>query len=198
MMQINPDRIKSEALMPIKSLQGTLLLDGGKLQGSFFHRTVVLICRHDTDGAFGLILNRSLNAKAGDAVVANLPEWIKDQPLFIGGPVQPQAFSYLHSDSFIPDGSVMLNLNIGHSLDELMEISEPPSATRQIKLFAGYAGWTAGQLEREMARHDWLTHPASMELIFSEHPEELWKNIVRQKGFNGLLAAASPDDPSWN
>jgi putative transcriptional regulator len=184
--------------MSMKSLQGALLLDGGKLQGSFFHRTVVLICRHDAEGAFGLILNRALGAKAGDAVVAHLPNWIKEQPLFIGGPVQPQVFSYLHSDLFIPDGDVMQNLNLGHSLDELVEISETPSATRKLKLFAGYAGWGAGQLEREMARQDWLVHPASPELIFSESPEELWKSILRQKGFKGMLAAEGPEDISWN
>lgn len=72
----------------VKSLKGQLILDGGKLQGSFFHRTVVLICQHDEEGAFGLILNRETENKVGQAVVANLPESIKDQLLFIGGPVQ--------------------------------------------------------------------------------------------------------------
>jgi len=54
------------------------------------------------------------------------------------------------------------------------------------------------QLEREMARQDWLVHPASPELIFSESPEELWKSILRQKGFKGMLAAEGPEDISWN
>src|SRR5581483_7854564 len=95
-----------------KSLRGQFLLDGGKLTGSFFHRTVVLICQHDAEGAFGLILNRPANAKMGEALVANLPDVLKQQPLFIGGPVQPTAFSFLHSDVFIPNANVMLNLNL--------------------------------------------------------------------------------------
>ncbi len=72
-----------------KSLKGQLLLDGGKLHGSFFHRSVVLICQHDSEGAFGLILNRASDSKVGQALVANLSETVKEQALFVGGPEQP-------------------------------------------------------------------------------------------------------------
>lgn len=184
--------------MSFKSFKGSLLLDGGNLVGSFFHRTVVLICSHDAEGAFGLILNRPTDTKAGEAVVANIPDWIKGQNLFIGGPVQPQVLSYLHSDSFVPDANVMANVALGHSLDELLELSEAYSPTRKLKLFAGYAGWDAGQLEREMARKDWLVHPASMELIFSDDPKDLWKCIIQDKDPMTRLLADAPEDLSWN
>ena len=75
-------------------LQGHLLLDGGKLNGSFFHRSVVLICQHDSEGAFGLVLNRSTGSKVGEALVANLPTTIKEQVLYSGGPVQPTALAF--------------------------------------------------------------------------------------------------------
>ena len=144
-----------------KSLQGHLLLDGGKLQGSFFQKTVVLICQHDTEGAFGLILNRATTSKVGQALVANLPEAIKQQPLFLGGPVQPQTLSFLHSDQFLPDANVMHDLNLGHSLDALMDLGESFSGTRKLKLFAGYAGWAAGQLdERDGAQR--LARPSRL------------------------------------
>lgn len=181
-----------------KSLQGQLLLDGGKLHGSFFHRSVVLICQHDTEGAFGLILNRSTESKVGQALVANLSETIKGQPLFVGGPVQPGTLSFLHSDVFIPQPNVMLNLNVGHSLDALMDLSDSFSSTQKLKLFAGYAGWTAGQLDQEMARKDWLVHPASLDLVFYPEPGKLWKEILRQKDDKSRLLAESPDDLSWN
>jgi putative transcriptional regulator len=181
-----------------KSLQGQLILDGGKLHGSFFHRTVVLICQHDTEGAFGLILNRATPRTVGDALVANLPTVVKKQPLFLGGPVQPQTLSFLHSDEVLRDANVMLNLNVGHSLDVLMDLSDTHSDTQKLKLFAGYAGWTAGQLDNEMARQDWLVHPASLELIFSPQPDQLWRGILRQKGIKNRLLADSPDDLSWN
>jgi putative transcriptional regulator len=181
-----------------KSLQGQLLLDGGKLHGSFFHRSVVLICQHDEEGAFGLILNRSSNSKVGEALVANLSDTVKDQPLFVGGPVQPGTLSFLHSDAFVPEPNVMLNLNMGHSLDTLMDLSESTSSTQKLKLFAGYSGWTAGQLDQEMARKDWLVHPASLDLVFHPDPGQLWKTILRQKDDKSRMLAESPDDLSWN
>jgi putative transcriptional regulator len=181
-----------------KSLQGQLILDGGKLHGSFFHRSVVLVCQHDAEGAFGLMLNRATSKTVGDALVANLPPKVKDQPLFLGGPVQPQTLSFLHSDAILQEANVMLNLNVGHSLDVLMDLSESYSSSQKLKLFAGYAGWSAGQLDHEMARQDWLIHPASIELIFSSEPDQLWRVILRQKGLKNRLLADSPDDLSWN
>ena len=181
-----------------KSLKGQLLLDGGQLRESFFHRSVVLVCQHDAEGAFGLVLNRSSGNKVGDALVADLPEHLKEQPLHLGGPVQPGALSFLHSDEFIPDASVMPNLDLGHSLDMLIDIGESFSTTKKIKMFAGYAGWSPGQLEEEMKRKAWLTHPASLELVFKARPEQLWPMILRQKGGKYRLLAETPEDPSMN
>jgi putative transcriptional regulator len=181
-----------------KSLQGQLLLDGGKLAGSFFHRSVVLICQHDAEGAFGLVLNRPSGSKLGDAVVADLPDTLKQQALFVGGPVQSTAFSFLHSDIFLAKASVMPNLNIDHSLDSLVELGESFSPTQKIKVFAGYAGWSAGQLDDEMRRKAWLTHPASLDLVFSLQPEKLWAALLRQKGDEYRLLAESPEDLARN
>src|SRR2546422_8115361 len=147
-------------------LKGQLLLDSGQLHGSFFQRTVVLICQHDAEGAFGLVLNRSTGSNVGEMIVADLPDPLKGSPLFLGGPVQPSALSFLHSDAFIPDANVLPNLSLGHSLDALQEIGESFSPTRKMKLFAGYAGWSPGQLEAEMKRKSWLTHTTSLELVF--------------------------------
>ena len=181
-----------------KSLKGQLLLDNGKLGGSFFHRTVLLICEHDAQGAFGLVLNRHTGTRVGEALVADLPEVLKDQPLFLGGPVQPQALSYLHSDDFLPESNVMANLNLGHSLDELQELGGSFSLTQKLKVFAGYAGWSPGQLDDEMRRDTWLTHPASLELIFSPQTDRLWQHILLQMGWKYRLLAESPEDPSVN
>jgi len=179
-------------------LRGQLLLDSGQLQGSFFQRTVVLICQHDGDGAFGLVLNRASGSNVGEMIVADLPDTLKGSPLFLGGPVQPSALSFLHSDSFIPDANVIPNLTLGHSLDSLMELGESFSPTRKIKMFAGYAGWSPGQLEDEMKRKAWLTHPASLELVFETDPKDLWQNILRQKGWKYKLLSQMPEDLSMN
>lgn len=181
-----------------KSLKGQLLLDGGKLNGSFFHRTVVLICEHNSEGALGLILNRSSGNKVGEMIVADLSETLKEQPLFLGGPVQPAALSFLYSDTFIPDANVLPNLSVSHSLEELVDLGESFSSTQEVKVFAGYAGWTSGQLEEEMKRGAWLSHPASLDLVFKIEPGQLWKIILDKKGWAFRLTAQSPEDLSWN
>jgi len=182
-----------------KILKGKLLLDGGDLTGSFFHRTVVLICDHSAEGAFGLVLNRSSGSKVGELIVADLPVMLKDSPLFLGGPVQPTALSFLHADNFIPDANVFPNLSLGHSLDDLVEVGESFSASKKVKMFAGYAGWSPGQLENEMKRKSWLTFPASLELVFETPPDQLWQKILRSKGgWKNKLLSQMPDDLSLN
>lgn len=181
-----------------KYLKGQLLLDSGQLRGSFFQRTVVIICQHDAEGAFGLVLNRTTGNKVGEMIVADLPDALKGCPLYLGGPVQPSALSFLHSDAFVPDANVIPNLSLGHSLDALVDIGDSFSPTRKIKMFAGYAGWSPGQLEDEMKRKAWLTHPASLELVFDTPPDQLWQTILRQKGWKYRLLAQTPEDPSLN
>ena len=182
-----------------KFLQGQLLLDSGQLGGSFFQRTVVLICQHNAEGAFGLVLNRSLGRTVGEMIVADLPESLKGSPLYLGGPVQPGALSFLHTDSFIPEADVMPNLALGHSLDDLIEIGEAFSPTKKVRLFAGYAGWSPGQLEGEMKRKSWLTFPASVQLVFETPPDELWQRVLQTKGgWKNKLLSQMPEDLSLN
>ncbi len=180
-------------------LKGKLLLDGGNLRGSFFHRTVVLICEHNVEGAFGLVLNRSAGNKVGEVLVADLPDLLRESPLFLGGPVQPTALSFLHSDAFLPEANVFPNLNLGHSLDDLVDIGESLSPQKKVKLFAGYAGWSPGQLEDEIKRKSWLTFPASLDLVFETPPEQLWQKIIKSRaGWKYKLLAQMPEDLSQN
>lgn len=181
-----------------KFFQGQLLLDSGDLAGSFFQHTVILVCQHDANGAFGLVLNRPTKSKVSERLVAELPETLADSPLFLGGPVQPTALSFLHADHFLPDANVLPNLSVNHSLEELVDLGESFSTSQQIKIFAGYAGWSAGQLEAEMKRKAWLTHPASPELIFAADPTGLWQRILHEKGKAYRLLSQMPDDLSQN
>lgn len=181
-----------------KSLKGQLLLDSGQLQGSFFNRAVVLICQHDPDGAFGLVVNRLTETTLGEAMVAQLPEVLRRESLWVGGPVQTNALSVLLSDSYLPEANVMPGLHLEHSLDCLMEFGEGLSPTRKIKLFAGYSGWSPGQLDDEMRRKAWLTHPASLDLVFCAKPQDLWRDILRLKGWEYRLLADSPEDLASN
>jgi putative transcriptional regulator len=134
----------------------------------------------------------------GEVLAANFAEQFKSQGLFLGGPVQPQALSFLHSDDFLPDANVMPNLSLDHSLDNLVELSDSFSATQKVRVFAGYAGWSPGQLDDEMKRDTWLTHPASLDLVFHERPAELWSRILQQKGWKYRLISQQPEDLSQN
>jgi len=195
-------KIKAKAMSDApktKFMKGHLLLDSGQLSGSFFQRTVVLICQHDAEGAFGLVLNRATGNKVGDVIVADLPDILKESQLYLGGPVQPAALSFLHSDNFLPEASVLPNLNLGHSLDDLVEIGESFSIGKKVKMFAGYAGWSPGQLEDEMKRKSWLTYPASLELVFETPSDQLWRKILKAKGgWKNKLLSQMPENLSWN
>jgi putative transcriptional regulator len=185
--------------VPQKFLKGKLLLDSGDLGGSFFQHTVILICEHNAEGAFGLVLNRSLGKKVGEMIVADLPDALKESPLFLGGPVQPAALSFLHTDNFLPEGEVLPNLALGHSLDELVDVGESFSPAKKVRLFAGYSGWSPGQLEEELKRKAWLTFPASLELVFETPPDQLWQKILKSKGgWKNKLLSQMPDDLSLN
>ena len=183
---------------PFKSLRGQLLIDSGNLAGSFFSRTVVLLCQHNQEGAFGLTLNRSTEKTVGEMIVEDLPERIFEQDLSIGGPVQAQAMSFLHSDDFLPDANVIPNLNLEHSLDDLLELGGSFSVTQQVRIFAGYAGWGEGQLEDEMKRKAWVTHPASVDHVFAIPPGQLWRAVMIEMGGVHKLMADAPEDISWN
>ena len=176
-----------------------MLLDSGQLGGSFFQRTVILVCKHDAAGAFGLVLNRTVGKTVGEMIIADLPEAVKSAPLYLGGPVQPGALSYLHTDAFIPDAEILPNLAIGHSLDELLDLGESYSPAKKLRLFAGYAGWSPGQLENELRQKAWLTAPASLDLVFETPPEVLWRKILQGKrGWRNKLLSQLPENLSWN
>ncbi len=182
-----------------KSLKGQLLLDGGKLGAGCFQRTVVLVCEHTRDGAFGLVLNRPSENRLGEVFSGELPERLRDATLFGGGPVQPEAMTYLHADRFLGEPCVIENLQLGHDLDRLIELAEGAPPTSLLRVFAGYAGWSPGQLDDEIRRQSWLIHPASVELVFHQPAAALWQHVLRCRGdWQGRVLADSPEDFSWN
>jgi putative transcriptional regulator len=167
--------------------------------GSTFHRSVVLVCQHDPNGAFGLILNQPTDRKLGEVIDTDLPVSLQRLLIHTGGPVQPSALSYLHADRELSDGNVMENLSLGHDLEDLMALGRADSPTGRIRVFAGYAGWAPGQLDDELRRESWLVHPASLDLVFQIPPGELWRQVLRSKGdWQSRLLADSPEDLSWN
>jgi len=185
---------------PVPSLAGSLLLDGGSLRGGYFHRTVVLVCTHDVDGALGLVLNRPTATALESAFEESLPSSLRQRKLFGGGPVQPAALSFLYPG--IPTGSSKApfpGLVLGHDLADLVQLGKRPESGLPLRVCAGYAGWSPGQLDDEMRRNAWLTHPATLDLVFDVDPSVLWQHILRlRSGWRDRLLAMSPEDLSVN
>lgn len=180
-------------------MKGHLLLDGGALTGSFFHRAVVLICDHSAQGAFGLVLNRPSENRLEDVLPHELPDKISTEVLYAGGPVQPAALSYLHCPKFLADSTDITSLLVGHDLDQLRQLGEALPERERLRVFAGYAGWAPGQLENEMAKDAWLVEPATLGLIFHQPADELWRRLLlRREDWRDRILAEAPDDLSWN
>lgn len=181
-----------------QSLKGQFLLDGGELRGSFFHRTVVLMCAHDPQGALGLVLNRSMDRTLEGMITEELPPGMREEPLFLGGPVQPSALSFLYSGEFLSDALVIDDVALGHSFETLIECGESMAPKRRLRVFAGYAGWGPGQLEEELRRKAWLMHAATADLVFDSNPEQLWRTILKRMGWPFQALADAPEDLSFN
>jgi putative transcriptional regulator len=180
-----------------RSLAGQLLLASTSLEDPNFLRTVVLVGMHSEDGALGLVLNRPSTSTVA-AAVPQLEEMVEeDEPVFVGGPVQPNAIVML-AEFTDPEPAGMLVLGrIGlpgpdTSLDELA------AATARRRVYAGYAGWGAQQLDAEFDRGDWIAQDPLPDDVFCEEPESLWSSVLTRKGGRYALLARMPLDPSLN
>ncbi len=179
----------------VDSLSGQLLIAGPDLWDPNFRRTVVLIARHDDDGAVGVVLNRTAEATVGDAAPA-LAELVgPDDPLFLGGPVQPQAAVVLAEFEHPENVDVVAFGSIGFLVDE------DPGGVGGIlraRVFAGHAGWGAGQLEAEMEEDSWIAEPALPGDVFTPDPDRLWSHVLRRKGGQYRMLSTMPFDPAMN
>lgn len=181
-----------------ESLQGRLILDSGRLIGSYFDRSVILICRHDASGCFGLVLNRPTGRTLGTAVKESLGESISKIPLHQGGPVQSETVNFLQINETGSHAEVLPGVSLSVVPTVLEGETWKKGMERKVRAYVGYAGWTGGQLENEMEEQCWITHKATTELVFHKNPKELWKQILTEKGGLFALMARSPDDPSLN
>jgi len=183
-------------MVSMETLAGQLLVASPGLLDPNFHRTVVLVTEHNDEGSAGLVLNRPSPAAVAE-IVPQLEQLVEDgEQLWLGGPVQPNAVLVLGEFLDPDDAAVPLFGALGFpALDDPDEVV--PVTTRR-RVFAGYAGWGAGQLEDELAREDWIVEPAEADDAFTELPEALWADVLRRKGGIYELVARMPEDPSVN
>jgi putative transcriptional regulator len=183
--------------MAHESLAGQLLLASPSLHDPNFERTVVLVGVHSDEGAMGVVLNRPSEVTVADAV-PNLDEAVEEtEPMYIGGPVQSDSIVFL-AEFVDPSPAGLLVLGrIGFPAPDA-GIEELIEATARRRVFAGHAGWGAGQLDAEVADGDWITHLAQPEDVFTEAPAGLWGAVLTRMGGSYALIARMPLDPNVN
>jgi putative transcriptional regulator len=180
----------------VESLGGSLVVAGPSLWDPNFRRAVVLVGHHGDGGAVGVVLNRATEVDVSDAAPPLADLVGVGERVFVGGPVQPQS-AVVVADFEHPElAEVIAFGSIGFLPDGVD--AERIGPLRRARVFAGYAGWGPGQLEREIEEGSWIVEPARAEDVFTEVPEELWSEVVRRKGPNFRLMATMPLDPSLN
>lgn len=176
----------------------------GVLEDPNFRRTVVLLLEHGSDeGALGVVLNRPLDTPVGDA----FPDWhdsVTAPPvLFRGGPVAPSTIIALGQPrpGQHPDGWEMVLDGDGFriaTVDLRRDAALLADVIDQVRVFAGYSGWAAGQLEHEIAQGAWWVADADRADAFADDPSNLWRRVVRRQRGDVARFAHFPDDPSLN
>lgn len=188
-----------------RSLAGKLLVASPILDDPNFARSVVLICTHDHDGAFGLVLNRPLRA----AVDEYLPGWsgplASPGVIFSGGPVDvTSAFGLGRGVIAASDAWLSPPIGAAGEVQTGMVDLDRIDALRgegvdAFRLFSGYAGWTGGQLEAELLTDAWFVVDALVDDAFTSEPDALWHAVLRRQPRGDLaMFGYYPDDPSVN
>ena len=183
----------------MESLVGHLLIAIPELPDSNFFRSVVLMLQHSEDGASGVVLNRPSNvtvAKVWDEISAEVCN--SDQTVNVGGPVEGPLIA-LHPSLALGEVQILPGLFMSLSRENLNQLVM--QETHEFKIYSGYAGWGAQQLEFEIERGGWLTMNAEYEHVF-ESPDVLWKKVCAHVGHDIMLphfgTKSLPNDPSIN
>ena len=163
-----------------------ILIAAPTLRDPRFDHTVILMVRHNTEGAFGIVINRPVGETPLKSVLAAIGE--KDDSvtgslrIFYGGPVQPEVGFVLHSTDYQRDGTVKIDVSLAmtSSREILRDIASGHGPQKTLVAF-GYAGWGAGQLEGELALHGWYTAPGDSKLVFDTDREKVWDDAMARR-----------------
>ncbi|HLH84257.1 MAG TPA: YqgE/AlgH family protein [Trebonia sp.] len=184
---------------------GRLLVATPLLGDPNFRRAVVLIVEHEpAEGTLGIVLNRPTEIPVGQV----LEQWTElatdPSVVFTGGPVSPTSALAL---ALVPGREEPLGwraLDGAPALARLglLDLDAPPRllapAIQSLRVFAGYAGWSPGQLEAEIDEGAWYVLPAEPGDVFAAEPERLWRTVLRRQEGDLAFLATYPDDPTMN
>ena len=176
---------------------GDFLVAVPALRDENFFRTVVLLCVQEEEGAVGLVINRPLELDVSQFI----SELHGESHLHYGGPVKRDVVSYLHRHgdrirSALPILEGVYFSGQFEDMQDLMKANE--TSYRDCRFFAGFSSWGPGQLEREIEEGSWFVTRGAIDLVFSEHANDLWGMVLRRMGGDYALLSNFPVDPSVN
>jgi len=181
---------------------GTLLAAWPDLMDPNFMHSVILICDHTDEGAYGLVTNRRSEFSLGELLGEDERLKESDFPVYLGGPVDRTRLQFVHiapdrvSGGMSIDGRIWL----GGDLDDIGRFlaEDREKALRSVRIFLGYSGWGGGQLEGELTSGSWLPAPPAMDAIFGEDGVASWRQVVRSVAADAHGLEEQPPDVSWN
>jgi putative transcriptional regulator len=179
--------------------KGTFLIASPDVESGIFFRSVLLLCEHSPSGSFGIIINKNLELELPEEILSldqlNNPR----VSIRAGGPVQTNQMMLLHSSKSIPEQTIESceGVLLGGDLQFLQEAIADPNGPN-LRLCFGYAGWQAGQLEREFLDGGWFIYPATAKHIFEIPPDRLWQILLRELGGRYATLSMIPEDLSLN
>lgn len=181
--------------------KGRLLLATPPLADPNFDRAVIYVLEHHEDGAIGLVINRPTE----NALMSPLDRWIDLQTapsaVFAGGPVEIDAMIGLATKKDVDDEPAEHLTTISGVIASTDLSADPALVAAHIdavRVFRGYAGWGAGQLDIEIDQGAWLVLDAEVDDVFSDRPEDLWYDVLRRQPGRLAWLALAPDDLSLN
>lgn len=157
-----------------------------------FSQTVTLICEHNAEGAFGIVVNRPVEVELSDMFEhLNIPcdnDAIQHAQVFLGGPVEIQQGFIIHDTSWSTGDTMIISEQLAMTANKevLFAIANKEGPAHYL-VALGYAGWAAGQLEQEMADNAWLNHPASPDIVFDIPVNDRWQTAAERMGIDLTL-----------
>jgi len=160
--------------------RGKLLVADKSLIDPNFYQSVVLLVDYNENGSMGIVINRASDISPSSLLpdIQELQSY--SGQMYVGGPVAVYGVLVLLKSGNSPSGAenVFGAVHISGDSKLLRQLSASGLGEHELRLYAGYAGWTAGQLENEIERGDWHVLPATEELVFSDRPQDIWKLLV--------------------
>lgn len=179
--------------------KGTFLISTPDIEMGLFFRCVVLICEHNPNGSFGLVVNKLLNLELPPEIM-NMDTLANPHvAIHAGGPIQTNQMMLLHDSDAIPGQTLKVTdgVHLGGDLAFLQEALLDSNGPHMLLCF-GYTGWGPGQLEREFLDGNWFVWPAKAHHLFEIPADKLWASLLREMGGRYAPLSMIPEDLTLN